>query len=164
MALSPFAFYSVSAATLHSLTGPALSRLADDDGSIWFLHARARSYCVRLLQVCKLFGDYISRRHDDHSLRRVLVAICQAAKLACKNADTFASREFSAYGELLKQIAGFVFGESKLGVRATTSKALLLAYARSSPWSMLSVHVDFVGNEISFCTRSAPPHQLDIDK
>ena len=88
--------------------------------------------CVRGSQVCKLFSDYFTRKKDDHSLRRVLLAMCQAAKLAQCSNDEFAKREFSAYGDLLKQMTACVFTDAKFRVRASTCRALLLAYARSA--------------------------------
>ena len=87
---------------------------------------------VVMSQVCKLFSDYLTRRKDDQSLRRVLVATCRAANLARRDNDTFTDREFSAYGDLLKQAIAFVFSDAKFPVRATTCRALLLTYARSN--------------------------------
>ena len=78
-----------------------------------------------------MFSDYVTRRKDDQSLRRVLVATCQAANLARRDSNAFTDREFSEYGDLLKQAIAFVFSNAKFPVRATTCRALLLAYARS---------------------------------
>lgn len=62
----------------------------------------------------------------------MLVATCQAANLARRDSDAFTDREFSEYGDLLKQAYAFVFSDAKNRVRATTCRALLLAYARSN--------------------------------